>query len=1098
VDYNATDIESDPLQWNLTTNASWLSINSTYGYLNGTPLNSHVGWYWVNVTVWDGKDEDWSNFTLTVNNVNDPPTIDTSDDLSADEDAFYSVDYEATDIDPTSDTLGWTLKTNASFLSIVSDTGVLSDTPGNNHVGTYWVNVTVSDGKGGKDFTNFTLTVYNVNDDPSIGTTDDTTAVEDQFYSVDYNANDIDPTMDILTWSLNTNASWLSINSTTGWLNGTPTNDDVGWYWVNVTVSDGVGGLDWHNFTVTVSNTNDPPSITTSDDESATEDVQYYVDYEADDDDGDTLTWSLETNASAWLTINPNTGVLQGTPTNAHVGWYWVNVTVDDGNGGTDFHNFTITVSNVNDPPEITSSNDNSATEDQLYSKDYNADDDEGDTLTWSLNTNATWLAINSSTGVLNGTPDNDDVGWYWVNVTVDDGNGGLDWANFTLTVYNTNDAPNITTSDDESATEDVYYSVDYEADDDDGDTLTWYLDTNATWLSIASDTGVLNGTPENDDVGTFWVNVSVSDGKGGDDFHNFTVSVSNVNDPPEITTSDETSATEDVLYSIDYNATEVDVGDTLTWYRATNASWLSIDSVTGWLNGTPTNSDVGWYWVNVSVDDGSGGDDWTNFTVTVSNVNDPPSIDTGDDNSADEDVLYSQNYDGSDIDPTSDTLTWSLKTNTTTWLTIDSVTGWLNGTPGNSEVGSYWVNVTLSDGKGGKDWHNFTLFVYNANDPPTIDNSDDNTATEDVLYAVDYNATDIDPSLDTLTWDVETNATAWLSIDSATGWLNGTPTNSDVGWYWVNVSVDDGNGGTAWTNFTVTVSNVNDPPTIDTSDDDSATEDVPYSTDYDATDIDPTNDDLSWSLVTNASWLSIDGLTGVLSGTPDNDDVGSFWVNVTVSDGNGGTDFTNFTVNVTNVNDDPGITTGDITSATEDVYYENDYNATDVDPTEDTLTWTLNTNASWLSIGPTNGTIYGKPLPAHVGWYWVNVTVSDGKGGLDWSNFTLTVYGFGVNTPPSITTTDDESANEDEFYSVDYNATDGQGDPLNWNLTTNASWLSINSTYGWLNGTPTNADVGWLQHQRSSGHIHKRHHIRYRGCAVLRRLCRHRPGSHG
>jgi hypothetical protein len=56
----------------------------------------------------------------------------------------------------------------------------------------------------------------------------------------------------------------------------------------------------------------------------------------------------------------------------------------------------------------------------------------------WFLNTNATWLSINSNTGVLNGTSTNVDVGWYWINVSVSDGDGGYDWANFTLTVIET------------------------------------------------------------------------------------------------------------------------------------------------------------------------------------------------------------------------------------------------------------------------------------------------------------------------------------------------------------------------------------------------------------------------------------------------------------------------------------------------------------------------------------------------------------------------------------------------------------------------------------------------------------------------------------
>jgi len=59
-----------------------------------------------------------------------------------------------------------------------------------------------------------------------------------------------------------------------------------------------------------------------------------------------------------------------------------------------------------------------------------------------------------------------------------------------------------------------------------------------------------------------------------------------------------------------------------------------------------------------------------------------------------------------------------------------------------------------------------------------------------------------------------------------------------------VQRTVEDGKGGTAWTNFTITVQNVNDPPTISTIDITTATEDVLYQVSYAASDIDPTADE--------------------------------------------------------------------------------------------------------------------------------------------------------------------------------------------------------------------------------------------------------------
>ncbi len=109
--------------------------------------------------------------------------------------------------------------------------------------------------------------MFNTNDPPEITApvVDVTWAFEDTLYIVDYDAIDIDPTHDTLTWSFQTNASWLSMNLTSGEVYGTPTNDDIGSYWVEVTISDGKGGSEIRNFTLNVGDENDPPVITTPD-----------------------------------------------------------------------------------------------------------------------------------------------------------------------------------------------------------------------------------------------------------------------------------------------------------------------------------------------------------------------------------------------------------------------------------------------------------------------------------------------------------------------------------------------------------------------------------------------------------------------------------------------------------------------------------------------------------------------------------------------------------------------------------------------------------------------------------------------------------------
>ena len=60
------------------------------------------------------------------------------------------------------------------------------------------------------------------------------------YYKVKYDYEDIDlANVDqIGTWSFLTNAEWLTFDLTTAILNGTPSNDNVGEYWVNISIND--------------------------------------------------------------------------------------------------------------------------------------------------------------------------------------------------------------------------------------------------------------------------------------------------------------------------------------------------------------------------------------------------------------------------------------------------------------------------------------------------------------------------------------------------------------------------------------------------------------------------------------------------------------------------------------------------------------------------------------------------------------------------------------------------------------------------------------------------------------------------------------------
>jgi len=304
-----------------------------------------AGWDFENIWgIWEGGSYPF----FKMHNMTPRPHITSADIVECFEDEEYHVDYEYIDPDSEESEITWNLVTNSTFLDLDSDTGILSGKPDQEDAGSYWLNISVSDGEF-EDYHNFTLKVIEMNDSPVILTNDTTSCFEDTEHLIDYDA--FDEEADTINWNLITNASFLSINHTTGILSGMPTQNDVGPYWVNVTASD-YERHDFHNFTLMVIQINEEPTILTPDISQAFEDEIYSADYIAFDEEDDLLTWSIDSNAS-FILIGPLSGELVGFPLQQHIGSYYVNITVSDGEYMA-YHNFTLDVIGVNDPPEIT------------------------------------------------------------------------------------------------------------------------------------------------------------------------------------------------------------------------------------------------------------------------------------------------------------------------------------------------------------------------------------------------------------------------------------------------------------------------------------------------------------------------------------------------------------------------------------------------------------------------------------------------------------------------------------------------------------------------------------------------------------------------
>ncbi len=331
-----------------------------------------------------------------------------------------------------------------------------------------------------------------------------------------------------------------------------------------------------------------------------------------------------------------------------------------------------------------------------------------------------------------------------------------------------------------------------------------------------------------------------------------------------------------------------------------------------------------------------------------------------------------------------------SISTNAKTYYNTYSYTP--------SSSGTYEIRVTGTDTVN-TDSEFLSLTVTSIppiNHAPVITSSPVLDVNEGSSYSYDVQATDAD--LDVLTYSL-ISAPGWLTINSNSGIITGTaPLVSFDTSYSVTVQVSDGIDS-ANQHYTLTVLNVpippsNHAPVITSSPVTSVTEGNVYNYNVDATDADL--DVLTYSLISAPSWLTINSLTGLISGTAPLVSSNIYYtIQVQVSDGTD-TDTQSYTLAVLNVvpgNHAPVITSSPVTSVVEGNTYSYNVDATDADG--DSLTYSLLFAPGWLSINLNSGIISGTaPLVTSSTDYTVEVEVSDGTA-TDTQTYILKVKNF-------------------------------------------------------------------------------------------------------
>ena len=301
---------------------------------------------------------------------------------------------------------------------------------------------------------------------------------------------------------------------------------------------------------------------------------------------------------------------------------------------------------------------------------------------------------------------------------------------------------------------------------------------------------------------------------------------------------------------------------------------------------------------------------------------------------------------------------------------------------------------------------------IQQLNIAPVIDSRSNSSVAENETAIWRVTASDTNQPTQTITFSITGGDDAgFFTLDSQTGVLafNTTPDfeaaadadGDNV--YEVQVTADDGNGGTSVQTINVTVTDVNENPTITSSDSTDVAENETAVLSITASDEDRPAQALTFSITggDDAGFFTLDSQTGDLAfntapdfespGDADADNV--YEVQFTIDDGNGGTAVQTIRVTVTNVNENPVITSSRSADVAENETAVLSLTATDEDLPTQTVTFSITggDDARLFNLDPRTGDLtfnaapdFEEPADADEdNVYEVRITADDGNGGL-------------------------------------------------------------------------------------------------------------------
>ncbi|EMN7239673.1 tandem-95 repeat protein, partial [Vibrio parahaemolyticus] len=874
---NDSDVDGDKLSiQSATVPEAQGKVKIVDGKLVFTPAENFNGHAEITYTVTDGQLTDEAKVTVTVNPVNDAPTIKVDAVESITEDAVSTDTVVATltvrDTDTPEDQLTVSLGNNSNGYFVLVGNEVKLTQAGVDAVNNDELNLkdltisaSVSDGVNPTANDSDSLIVNRVNDAPTVEN-----AIADQELSEDFATYTIDlndafkDSDSALNFSVFGNSNVL-VSIENGIATISPTADWNGSETLTFTATDPSG----ESISQTVNFTVAPVADIVADKATVVEDTPTIIKVLGNDTfEGDGKVVSLDTNngpANGTVSVNPD-GSVTYTPNDNYHGADSFTYIVTSG-GVSESTTVNVDVTPVNDVPvakddTATTQEDTAVTIDVLP----NDTDIDGDTLRIdSASVPSDQGTVEVVDGKLVFTPAENFNGDAEITYTVTDGQL-TDEAKVTVTVNPVNDAPTIKVDAVESITEDavntdtVVATLTVRDTDTSEDQLTVSLENNSNgyFVLVGNEvklTQVGVDAVNNDELNLkdLTISASVSDGVNPTANDSDSLVVNRVNDAPTVENAiaDQVLSEDFATYTIDLNEVFKDTDSSLEFSVSGNNS-IQISIVNGVATINPTADWNGSEILTFIATDPSGESvsQTVNFTVAPVVDIEADSTNVVEDTPTIINVLGNDTFEGKDK-----VVSLDAENGPKNGTVIVNNDGTVTYTPNDNYVGKDTFTYIVTSG-GVSESTTVEVNVTPVNDAP-VAKDDIATTQEDTAVTIDVLPNDTDVDGDKLSIQSASVPEAQGKVDIVDGKLVFTPAENFNGDAEITYTVTDG-ALTDQAKVTVTVNPVNDAPTIKVDAVGSITEDAVNTDTVVATltvrDTDTPEDQLTVSLENNSN----------------------------------------------------------------------------------------------------------------------------------------------------------------------------------------------------------------------------------------------------